>query len=101
MKPNTSKTGKNTVATVRLPARLQINNLDGLFAELCKLVKSRKKHVVLDSGDISLVDSAGVQLLVAFFRSFQATGGKVEWENYSVQLYQMADELGIAGQLGG
>ncbi|MES2604904.1 MAG: STAS domain-containing protein [Pseudomonadota bacterium] len=100
MKKN-SKAPKNEPARVQLPARLQINNLDGLYAELCSLVTSKKPHVIMDAGDISLVDSAGVQLLVAFFRSFQAGGGKIEWDNYSVQLYQMADELGISGQLGG
>ncbi|HTR00439.1 MAG TPA: STAS domain-containing protein [Candidatus Acidoferrum sp.] len=101
MKTNNSKSRKTAVARITLPARLQINSLDGLHAELCKLLKSKKQHVVVDGGDISLVDSAGVQMLVAFFRHFLAGGGKVEWENYSVQLYQMADELGIAGQLGG
>jgi len=101
MKASNSKTRKTAVAKIQLPSRLQINNLDGLYAELCKLLTSKKQHVVVDGGEITLVDSAGVQLLVAFFRSFIAGGGKVEWENYSVQLYQMADELGIAGQLGG
>ena len=89
------------VAKILLPSRLQINNLDALHADMCKLLTAKEQHVVVDGGEITLVDSAGVQLLVAFFRSFIAGGGKVEWENYSVQLYQMADELGIAGQLGG
>lgn len=101
MKTSSSKSPRNEPTRVQLPARLQINNLDALYAELCGLVTSKKPHVVFDAGDISLVDSAGVQLLVAFFRSFQAGGGKIEWDNYSVQLYQMADELGISGQLGG
>lgn len=92
---------KQQPAKVQLPQRLQINNLDGLYADLCKLVTGKKDHVVLDAGEVSLVDSAGVQLLVAFFRSFQNGGGTVEWDNYSVQLYQMADELGVSGQLGG
>ena len=101
MKASTSKTRKPAAARIQLPARLQINNLDALYAELCKLLGSKKKHLVVDGGEITLVDSAGVQLLVAFFRSFIAGGGRVEWDNYSVQLYQMADELGISGQLGG
>lgn len=101
MKTTNSKSRKSAPARIALPARLQINSLDGLHAELAKILKSKKQHIVVDGGEISLVDSAGVQLLVAFFRAFLATGGKVEWENYSVQLYQMADELGIAGQLGG
>jgi len=84
-----------------LPSHLLINNLEALYGELTKLLKGKKPHLMVDGGEITLVDSAGVQLLVAFFRSFLAGGGKVEWENYSVQLYQMADELGMAGQLGG
>ncbi len=101
MKASNSKTRKPVVTKIQLPARLQINNLDALYAEFCKLLGSKKKNVVVDGGEITLVDSAGVQLLVAFFRSFIASGGVITWENYSVQLYQMADELGISGQLGG
>ena len=101
MKANNSRTRKPAITRIQLPARLQINNLDALYAELGKLLSSKKKHVVVDGGDLTMVDSAGVQLLVAFFRSFIAVGGMVTWENYSVQLYQMADELGISGQLGG
>ena len=97
-----NKTRKGAAAArLVLPAHLLINNLDSLHAELCKLLKGKKQQLVVDGGEIALADSAGVQLLVAFFRSFLAGGGKVEWENYSVQLYQMADELGMAGQLGG
>lgn len=101
MKATTNKSRKTAVVKVQLPARLQISNLGSVHAELCSLVAGKRRHVVFDAGEISLVDAAGVQLLVAFFRQFQAAGGKVEWENYSVQLYQMADELGISGQLGG
>lgn len=100
-KPTVIKAKQNEPIRVQLPARLQINNLDGLYVELNKLMSDKKAPVVLDAGDISLVDSAGVQLLVAFFRSYQAGGGKVEWDNFSVQMYQMADELGISAQLGG
>lgn len=101
MSEASTRTRKTPPAKVVLPARMQINDLEGFCKELRKIYASKKTRVVLDGGDLSLIDSAGVQLLVAFIRSFTNKGGAVEWENYSVQLYQMADELGLAGQLGG
>lgn len=101
MSETSAKTRKNPPAKVVLPARMQINDLENFCKELKKIYASKKTRVVLDSGELSLIDSAGVQLLVAFVKSFTSKGGAVEWDNYSVQLYQMADELGLAGQLGG
>jgi anti-anti-sigma regulatory factor len=96
-----AKNRRNPPAKVALPARMLINDLEGFCKELRKIYSSKKTRVVLDTGELSVIDSAGVQLLVAFVKSFTAKGGAVEWDNYSVQLYQMADELGLAGQLGG
>jgi anti-anti-sigma regulatory factor len=96
-----AKSRRSPPAKVMLPARMLINDLENFCKDLKKIHASKKNRVVLDTGELSLIDSAGVQLLVAFVRSFTAKGGAVEWENYSVQLYQMADELGLAGQLGG
>jgi ABC-type transporter Mla MlaB component len=101
MKAEATKKTKSNVASYVLPARLLLSNLEGLYSDLNKLLLSKKAQLKIDSGEVSLVDSAGVQLLVAFIHSFQAKGGQVEWENYSVQLYQMADEMGLTTQLGG
>jgi ABC-type transporter Mla MlaB component len=101
MKAEAIKKPRSNAALYVLPAKLLLSNLEGLYSDLNKLLSSKKTQLKLDSGEVSLVDSAGVQLLVAFVRSFQAKGGQVEWDNYSVQLYQMADEMGLTTQLGG
>jgi ABC-type transporter Mla MlaB component len=83
-----------------LPARMEMASLDEAHQLLQSKYPPLASKYILDGGLLSVIDSAGVQMLVSFIRSMTAKGCTVEWDNYSVQMYQLASELGVASQLG-
>ena len=87
-------------ARLALPARLEISSLGALNKKMRTHYNARRTELVLDGGEVTVIDSAGVQLLVGFVTAMNARGCKLSWENYSVQVYQMASELGLADSLG-
>jgi hypothetical protein len=38
--------------------------------------------------------------LISFVSAVNGSGKKLSWDNYSVQAYQLANELGLVDQLG-
>lgn len=85
---------------ILLPARMELAALD----EAHQLLQSKYPPVsakyILDGALLNVIDMAGIQLLIGFIRSMTAKGCKIEWDNYSVQMYQLASELGVTSQLG-
>lgn len=90
---------KRAPRTLLLPARMEIGCLEELYTEMSKLTSRKRKALILDGGEVSVIDTSGIQLLVAFIRKLSDMGCAVSWENYSVQVYQMADELGVSSEL--
>lgn len=87
-------------ARLTLPAKMETGSLDALLKKMRSHCKANRRALVIDGGEVSVIDFAGVQLLVAFVAAMQGKGCALSWDNYSVQVYQMASELGLAGQLG-
>ncbi len=85
---------------ILLPARMELASLDEAHQLLQSKYPPLSNKYILDGGLLSVIDSAGVQMLISFIRSMTAKGCKVEWDNYSVQVYQLASELGVTSQLG-
>jgi len=85
---------------LELPPRLEISSLAPLHGKMTTLLKGKSKLIVLDGAEVSVVDSAGLQLLVAFVSTVKGQGFSLSWDNYSVQVYQMASEMGLADRLG-
>ena len=83
-----------------LPANMEIAALGPVHADLVALEASNDGPFILDGANLSVIDVAGLQLLISFVSAVQAAGKQVSWENYSVQAYQLADELGLVDQLG-
>lgn len=83
-----------------LPARLEIAALEEVCAGLRGKFPPRSAHFIMDGSELTAIDTSGIQLLIAFIRGLVANGCKVEWENYSIPVYQLACELGVAEQLG-
>ena len=85
---------------ILLPARMELSCLD----EAHQLLQSKYPPVhakyIIDGALLNVIDMAGIQMLISFIRSVTAKGSKVEWDNYSVQVYQLASELGVTSQLG-
>jgi ABC-type transporter Mla MlaB component len=96
--PSVAKQGK----TLRylLPANMEIAALGPVHSELVALEASNAGPFVLDGANLSVIDTAGLQLLISFVSAVQSSGKKVSWDNYSVQAYQLANELGVVDQLG-
>lgn len=83
-----------------LPANMEIASLGPVHQDLVALEASNDGPFVLDGANLSVIDTAGLQLLISFVSAVQASGKKVSWDNYSVQAYQLANELGVVEQLG-
>lgn len=83
-----------------LPANMEIAALGPVHAQLVALEASNDGPFVLDGANLSVIDTAGLQLLISFVAAVQNSGKKVSWDNYSVQAYQLANELGVVEQLG-
>ncbi|HEY0961879.1 MAG TPA: STAS domain-containing protein [Pseudomonadales bacterium] len=83
-----------------LPTNMEIAALGPVHEQLVTLEASNDGPFVLDGANLSVIDTAGLQLLISFVTAVQASGKKVSWDNYSVQAYQLANELGVVEQLG-
>ncbi len=91
---------RDTGDRILLPARMEMSSLHEAYELLLSKYPPIHAKYILDGALLSVIDMAGIQLLISFIRSVTATGCKVEWDNYSVQVYQLASELGVASQLG-
>jgi ABC-type transporter Mla MlaB component len=95
----TPDSGAN-VERILLPARMELASLDEAQQLLQSKYPPAHGRYILDGALLSVIDMAGIQMLISFIRSVTEKGSKVEWDNYSVQVYQLASELGVTSQLG-
>jgi ABC-type transporter Mla MlaB component len=91
---------KTKTARYVLPGNMEIAALAPVHADLVAMEASNDGPFVLDGGQLSVIDTAGLQLLISFVSAVKSSGKKVSWDNYSVQAYQLANELGVVEQLG-
>ncbi|MGH8119801.1 MAG: STAS domain-containing protein [Gammaproteobacteria bacterium] len=61
---------------------------------------NRKGEVVLDGTRVASVDTAGLQVLLAFVRALQGQGAVVRWNGVSPALVNTAQLLGLEEQIG-
>ncbi len=85
--------------TYELPRVMEISEIESVYKELLKFAKKKYSKFTLDAGKVALIDAAGIQLIVQFLLFMRAKDCQVEWVNDSIQIYQMAAELGLEGQL--
>ncbi|GAB5499123.1 MAG: hypothetical protein PsegKO_14340 [Pseudohongiellaceae bacterium] len=86
-------------ATYELPRSLEIAQIETAYEELLEFARQGYNKFTLDAGKVALIDAAGIQLIVQFLLFMRAKDCQVEWVNDSVQIYQIAAELGLEGQL--
>lgn len=89
----------DTTSRWKLPQIIEIENAIPVSDELRRLNAENRPLVVLDIEDVVAVDTAALQLLVSFVNTVQARGGRIEWENLSVPLYQSACVLDLQDML--
>lgn len=89
---------KVTEETYILPRNLEIAEISKVYRESQEFIGNSYDKFELDAGEVALIDTAGIQFLIQFVRSIKATGCELTWANDSIQIYQMADELGVADE---
>jgi len=55
---------------------------------------------VIDGSHVEHVDTAGVQLLLAFTRAVHRMGGAIHWQGTSAKLQAAIERLGVSRELG-
>ena len=87
-----------TPACIALPANCSIRDAAQLKATLLELLP--QATVTIDAGALERIDTAGVQLLVAFTRDRAAKGFGTEWRGANATLHDAVHALGLAGHCG-
>lgn len=87
-----------TPGALCLPGSVVIRNARQLQVHWRVLVSNGTVRV--DGGTVSDVDTAGLQLLLAWQRAVVAAGGKFEWASISAPLRNAAAAVGLSHELG-
>lgn len=95
----TEQNNKVTEGTFILPRNLEIAEISKVYQDSFEFTENCYEKFVLDAGEVALVDTSGVQFLLQLVRHFKSTGCELSWANDSIQIYQMAAELGVAEEL--
>ena len=85
-------------ATFDLPAALTIASVEALHEKLEPL-SIQGADVVVNGEGVERVDTAGLQLLLAFKQSLTKHNAGFKWQTPSQLLCEAADQLGLAGVL--
>jgi ABC-type transporter Mla MlaB component len=89
--------GEPVSACIVLPADCRLTGLDALVPQLREAAGGQPAQ--LDARAVERVDSAVLQLLVAFRRAAVAAGGAVTWLGASETLHEAASLLGLSNEL--
>lgn len=83
---------------VALAADLVIAGAAGLHAQLGEAL-DQPEPVVLDAADVARLDTAGLQLLLAFVQARDEALAKWHWENVGAALRDCAAQVGLEEML--
>jgi len=78
---------------------LAIDNAKKLYEQLDSVVQ-KKQNVIIDASAVEMIDTAMLQLLIAFIRKLQNEGAKISWNKPSKELLSRAVLLNLEGHLG-
>jgi len=87
-----------STASITLPAECTLRDAAALQALLVSTV-SPTDSVIVDGGAVKRIDTAALQLLVAFAHREQAAGRRVRWHAASTELHKASTTLGLAAVL--
>jgi len=85
--------------TLTLPAQSESPQLATLHSDLKKLL-ALDGTATLDASAVTRVDTAMLQLLVAFVRERQANGRNIAWQSVPASFADTAQRLGLTAALG-
>lgn len=95
----TSKSTKNASNKLSLNTVLAINDVKRLYAELSKF-PGTKKNILIDASKVEMVDTAILQVLLAFVKKAQVQDVSVTWVEPSQEFMNRAEMLDLTGLLG-
>jgi len=95
--PDIKPAAQASMGTIALGDSLTIEQVGALHADLSGRLD--EKHLVLDAGSLTRVDTAGLQLLTAFLRAAEDRGARVEWRAPQPALRECARRIGLEGAL--
>ena len=83
-------------AEIALPQNLTIAGLQALHDEMEALIDQKEcESISLKGADVSRVDTAGMQLLLAFFQAAKERNLPIKWDGRSDKITSAAELLGL------
>lgn len=88
------------MVTIKLPVKLDISAVaDYYFQVLFSLSESDQQHVQIDASELTHVDTAGIQLLLALVQQLPKEKKTLSWQSTPDVLIQHAEQLGLTDAL--
>lgn len=81
-----------------LPEEISIVNIGEWKDKLTDLLEA-SSSIAINASDLTRVDTAAVQLMVAFIKELQTQNIEFEWANRSTELDKVARQLGLESML--
>ncbi len=78
---------------------LSIDNANKLYDQFDSVVQ-RKQNIIIDASAVEMIDTAMLQLLIAFVRKLKNEGVKISWNKPSDELLSRAVLLNLEEYLG-
>ena len=98
-RPPAAKAQRRNSGSLALAADCSLPQAAALRSKLARLV-TRVSTVTLDASAVTRVDTASLQLLVAFVQDRRKRGREVVWRNVAPAFHEAADLLGLSAALG-
>ena len=74
---NISNQQHGNVDVVKLPQRLVMENAPAVRKDLLELIARGNRHLILDLGEVTFVDSSGLSVLVSALKAANKNAGSV------------------------
>jgi ABC-type transporter Mla MlaB component len=84
---------------VRLADNLTVNGINSTYDELSQYLKG-SGTLLIDASGVQAIDTAGIQLLLAFTREIAEQDRLVEWQSPSSEFLQIVELLNMKEELG-
>ena len=85
--------------TMSFSPRFSIREVAAIYTQLQQLL-DKDVNVELDFQDVDIVDTAALQLLVAFTQEANKRGASISWQHPSAALFRSSELLGLRQKLG-
>jgi anti-anti-sigma factor len=78
--------GKMDLCTIKPDSDITASNAEEFRANLLRMIDSGAKEIVLDLGEVELIDSTGIGLIIATHNQLKQNSGKLKIGNASDEL---------------